>query len=150
MRIKRILMVEDDCEVAAAYRLRLQLDGFPVEVANTVGRALTLALRSRWDLVLLDVGLPGMSGLDVLAALRHDARTADVPVVILANRHDADLFERARGLGVIDYLIKTHTTPGQVSHSVPQWVATHGARPARLPTGVAAHGATAMATGNWE
>jgi CheY-like chemotaxis protein len=113
MRIKRILMVEDDREVAAKYRLRLEFDGFPVQIAHTGETALTLAMRSRWSLVLVDVGLAGMSGLDVLAALRSDVRTADVPVVMLSDRHDSDLLARAFGLGAIDYLITTHTTPAR-------------------------------------
>jgi DNA-binding response OmpR family regulator len=135
-------MVEGDSEVAAMYRRKLELDGLHVEVASTPDTALTLALRSRWDLVLLDVGVPGRSGLDVLVALRNHARTADVPVVVLANRHDTERFERALGLGAIDYLIKTRTTPAQVSHSVPRWVAAQRAGPAKLPMGVPAH--TAM------
>jgi DNA-binding response OmpR family regulator len=53
MRIKRILMVEDDLEVAGRYRLGLEIDGFPVQVANTGEMALTLAMRSRWRLVLV-------------------------------------------------------------------------------------------------
>jgi DNA-binding response OmpR family regulator len=138
MRIKRILMVEDDSEVAALYRLELGLDGFPVEVASTAETALTLALRSRWSLVLLDVGRAGVRGLDVLVALQSDARTADVPVVVLAKRHDNELFERARGLGAIDYLIKAHTTPAQVSRSVPRWIAMQRARPMKIPMGGAA------------
>ncbi len=142
MRIMRILMVEDDSEVAALYRLRLEFDGFPVEVANTAKAALTLALRSRWNLVLLDVGLAGTSGLDLLAALRNDARTADVPVVVLSHRHDTALFDRALGLGAIDYLIKTHATPAQVSHCVPRWVATRPARPTTLPMSVMARAGT--------
>ena len=144
MRIKRILVVEDDLEVAGRYRLGLELDRFQVQVADTGEMALTLAMRSRWSLVLVDLGLAGMSGLDVLAALRNDLRTADVPIVVLSDRHDSDLLARAFGLGAIDYLIKTHTTPARVSRSVPSWVATRPARPMSLPIGAVAQ---AVATG---
>src|ERR1700730_9940011 len=106
MRVMRILMVEDDAAVAAMYRLRLESDGFPVQVASTGETALTLALRSRWNVVLLDLELPGMSGLEVLTALRGDARTTDLPVVIFSNRRDTKLLDRALALGAVDYLIK--------------------------------------------
>jgi DNA-binding response OmpR family regulator len=137
MRIVRILMVEDEPSVVAQYRLQLEVDGFPVQVANTGEAALSLARRSRWSLVLLDLGLTGMSGLDVLAALRRDASTADLPVVVLANRHD-ELLDRACALGAIDYLIKTRTTPAQASRSVLRWIAMRRARPMSAPVQVAA------------
>jgi DNA-binding response OmpR family regulator len=133
-------MVEDDPNVAARYRLGLELDGFPVQVATTGEMALTLARRSRWSLVLLDLGLAGMSGLEVLASLRKDASTADLPVVVLSNRYDAELLDRACALGAIDYLIKTRTTPAQVSHGVLRWVATQRTRPMSIPMRVAANG----------
>jgi DNA-binding response OmpR family regulator len=150
MRIRRILMVEDDLEVAARYRLELELNGFPVQVANTGAMALTLAIRSRWSLVLVDHGIAGLSGLDVLAAVRSDVRSGDAPVVMLSDRHDRDLLMRAFGLGAIDCLIKTPATPAQISHSVPSWVTSHRARLANLPTGLVAQAVAAGANGNGE
>jgi two-component system, NarL family, sensor histidine kinase UhpB len=119
-------------------------------VANTGEMALTLATRSRWSLVLVDLGIAGLSGLDVLAALRNDVRTADVPVVMLSDRHDRNLLARAFGLGAIDCLIKTPATPAQVSHGVPSWVTSHRARLAKLPTRLVAHAVAAGANGNGE
>jgi DNA-binding response OmpR family regulator len=123
MQVTRILMVEDDADVAFMYRLKLESDGIPVLVAKTGETALTLAQQSRWSLVLLDMGLPGMSELQVLAALRGDARTAALPVVVLSNQGDAELVDGAIALAAIDYLIKTRTSPAQLSESVLRWVA---------------------------
>jgi PleD family two-component response regulator len=102
------------------------------------------------SLILLDLGLAGMSGLDVLAALRTDVSTADVPIVVLSDRHDSDLLARAFGLGAIDYLIKTHTTPARVSHSVPTWVATQPARPMSFPIAAVAQAVATGANGSGE
>jgi two-component system, sensor histidine kinase and response regulator len=148
MRIRRILMVEDDLGVAARYRL--ELNGFPVQMANTGAMALTLAIRSLWSLVLVDHEIAGLSGLDVLAAVRSDVRSGDVPVVMLSDRHDRDLLMRAFGLGAIDCLIKTPATPAQISHSVPSWITSHRARLANLPTRLEAHAVAAGANGNGE
>jgi DNA-binding response OmpR family regulator len=150
MRIRRILMAMADPGVAAMYRLELELDGFSVQVVHTAETALTLARRSPWNLVLLDLGLPGSGGLELLAALRSDTRTADLPVVAFSNRHDTGLLDRAMALGATDYLIKTHTTPAQVSHSILRWVATQRARPASLPMRVMANAVADGAVGSGE
>ena len=98
-----ILLVEDDHDIAGMYSLRLQHDGYRVHVAMTGETALALAIRSCADLVLQDVGLPTMDGLQVLAALRADRRTFSLPVVILSNCDDPDLIERGLQRGAIDY-----------------------------------------------
>ena len=114
---------------------------------NTGESAVTLALRSRLNLVLLDLGLPGMRALDVLATLRNDARTADLPVVVLSDRHETKLIDRALALGATDYLIKTNTTPAQVSQSIHRWVRTHRARPVDVTVGAEAQTVTGGANG---
>jgi DNA-binding response OmpR family regulator len=116
-----IHLVEDDQHIAAMYRFRLQYDGNCVQVDMTGEMALSLAFQSRADLVLLDVGLPAMDGLQVLAALRANRRTSSLPVVILSNYDDPDLINRGLQLGAIDYLIKSHITPAEVSGRVAGW-----------------------------
>lgn len=147
MRPTRILMVEDDADVAAMYRLKLESDGIPVHVAMTGETALTLALQSRWNLVLLDMGLPDMTGLQVLEALRGDARTAGLPVVVLSNCDDPELIDTALTLGAIDYLIKTQVAPGQLSDGVLRWIAARRARSTDLPLRPEAHRVTDGANG---
>jgi CheY-like chemotaxis protein len=114
-----ILLVEDDHDIAGMYSLKLQHDGYRVHVVMTGETALALAIRSRADLVLLDVGLPTMDGLQVLAAL---------PVVILSSCDDPDLIERGLQLGAIDYLIKSRITPTRVSGRIAGWMAAQALR----------------------
>jgi two-component system, OmpR family, response regulator PrrA len=120
-------VVEDDPSIARMYRFKLEHDGYRVHLAMTGEAALTLAIQSRVDLVLLDMGLPVMHGLQVLAALRADRRTSSLPVVILSSDDDPDLIERGFRLGAVDYLIKSHVTPGWVSGCIAQWMAAQGA-----------------------
>lgn len=118
-----ILLVEDDPHIARMYRFKLEYDGYRVHLAMTGETALALAFRSHVDLVLLDMGLPAMDGLQVLAALRADGRTVSLPVVILSNYDDPELIERALQLGAIDYLVKSKATPGKVSSGITRWMA---------------------------
>jgi len=127
-----ILLVEDDRDIGRMYRLKLQYDGYRVHVAMTGEMALALAFQSRADLVLLDLGLPTMNGLQVLTALRADRRTSSLPVVILSNCDDPDLVETGLQLGAIDYLIKSRITPTGLSSNIARWMAGQAAADTRI------------------
>jgi len=105
----RTLVVDDDLRVAELHRLYVQqLAGFEVvAVAHTAAAALDLAARERPDLVLLDIYLPDMSGIDVLRRLREQRRPVDV-ITITAARDVATLRAAAHG-GTVHYLIKPFT-----------------------------------------
>ncbi|HKF00040.1 MAG TPA: response regulator transcription factor [Actinomycetes bacterium] len=101
--MKQILVVEDESRIAQLVRDRLEHAGYGVVVAGDGDTALASARRSRPDLVVLDLGLPGRDGLDVARALR---RTSTVPIVILTARGDET--DRIVGLelGADDYVVK--------------------------------------------
>jgi two-component system response regulator QseB len=100
----RVLLAEDDAMIGAAVRDRLRGQGFAVDWVRD-GRAADAALAGDvYDLLLLDLGLPGREGLAVLKALR--ARGSTLPVVILTARDAVD--DRVAGLdaGADDYVVK--------------------------------------------
>jgi len=100
----RVLLIEDDRMIADALRTALRQDGYALDWVGD-GDSADTSLRSQsFDLVLLDLGLPGRSGLEVLRALR--ARSDSTPVLIMTAR-DA-VAERVAGLdaGADDYLVK--------------------------------------------
>jgi CheY-like chemotaxis protein len=124
----QILLVEDDPSVAAMYRYKLESCGYAVRIAETGPSGLTLGLQSPPDLVLLDIGLPEMDGLQVLAALRADLRTCALPIVILSAYDDPQLIERGHRLGATDYLVKAQVSPAQVSDAVTRWISALSAQ----------------------
>jgi DNA-binding response OmpR family regulator len=95
--VKRILVVEDEGKIARLVRDYLEHAGFEVVVAGDGEVALAEARRSRPDLVVLDLGLPGRDGLDVARSLR---RVSNVPIVMLTARGDG------LELGADDYVVK--------------------------------------------
>ena len=101
--MKLILVVEDEAKIARLVRDYLEHAGFQVLVAGDGDAALANARRSRPDLVVLDLGLPGRDGLDVARTLR---RTSEVPIVMLTARGDET--DRVVGLelGADDYVVK--------------------------------------------
>jgi CheY-like chemotaxis protein len=118
----RVLFIEDDPAVAEMYKLKLELDGYRVEVAGDGEIALQMARASLPDLIFLDIRLPKVGGLDVLEALRADPQTSNVPVVILSSNSERELVERGARLGVLDHLIKSKTTPAQLADGVERWL----------------------------
>lgn len=124
----RVLFVEDDASVARMYQLKLELDGYAVEVAVDGLDALEKARTIRPDIVFLDLRLPKLDGLGFLEALRQDPETEGIPVVILSNWNERELVERGVRLGALDHLIKSQTTPGRLSQRLTQWL-KHGTDP---------------------
>ena len=98
-----ILLVEDDRSIVETLGAFLRSEGFAVTAAGSLSRALELAAAERWDLALLDVGLPDGSGLDVCQALR---RQGDTPVIFLTASDDEASVVRGFDAGADDYVSK--------------------------------------------
>ena len=100
----RVLVVEDEAHLAEGIRENLELEGYSVDVAADGVSALRVAREQPWDLIVLDVMLPGMDGFTICETLREEGR--DTPVLFLTARGAAE--DRIRGLeaGGDDYLPK--------------------------------------------
>jgi len=117
-----VLFIEDDPAVAGMYKLKLELDGYRVRVAESGEEGLVLARNLIPDIVFLDIRLPKMDGFAVLEALRSDPVTGKLPVVILSNYGERELVDRGLKLGALDYLIKSETTPTRLTRGIEDWV----------------------------
>jgi DNA-binding response OmpR family regulator len=105
-RARRVLVVEDDVAIRELIALHLKLEGFAVLPSGDGTEALRLARGERFDLIVLDVMLPGLDGISVCAAIRRDSANRDTPILMLtARREEAD---KVLGLetGADDYLTK--------------------------------------------
>ncbi len=110
------------------YRAKLEKDGYTVRVAGDGIEALSVLSKDLPDLVFLDIRMPRMDGLEFLEQMRASDRTRNLPVVIVSNYSEKELVSRGLQLGALDYLIKSHTTPGQLSQGIKFW-----ARPYAYP-----------------
>lgn len=100
----RILIVEDEIELCASISDGLKMDGYEIDVAHDGAEGLDLAIANGYDLILLDLNLPEMDGMEVLRSFRQENQ--ETPVIILSAR--ADLSDKISGLdeGANDYLTK--------------------------------------------
>jgi len=113
-----VLLVEDDASLAGLHAMALEGEGYVVTVAPDGLAALELARLHEPDLIVLDVGLPKLDGLGVLAELRAGRLTQDIPVLVFSNCDDPETIRRAFELGATDYLVKSDTPPGQLAQHV--------------------------------
>ena len=111
---KRILLVEDDDSLANVYTQRLEAEGFDVRRVPNGEEALAAALNYKPDLVVLDVMMPKVSGFDVLDILRNTPETANLKVIMLTALSQESDVERAKQLGVDEYLVKSQVVIADV------------------------------------
>jgi two-component system phosphate regulon response regulator PhoB len=101
-----VLLVEDESDVVDLLRYHFKKAGFKVEIANSGDAGLAAVRSQRPDAVVLDLMLPGMTGLEVCRALKIDSETALIPVLMLTAR--SEVKDRVKGLeiGADDYVTK--------------------------------------------
>ena len=99
----RLLLIDDEERFARALAVSLRARGYDVEVAATGEAGLDAAARLHPDATVLDLGLPGMSGLDVLRKLRE---WSTAPVIVLSARHEETTKVQALDIGADDYVTK--------------------------------------------
>ena len=103
---KQILVVDDEIGALTLIGIMLERGGFSVLKAKDAKTALTVLDQSVPDLIILDVMMPGMNGIDLCKVIRERNDTGEIPVLILSARGDAESIMRGIEAGANDYLPK--------------------------------------------
>jgi DNA-binding response OmpR family regulator len=104
--VTAILVADDDMDIRDLVAFKLEQAGFDVTAVDNGLAALTAARLEPPDLVVLDVMMPGMSGIDVCRELRNDRTTAGLPIILLTARAQEGDVEVGFGAGADDYIVK--------------------------------------------
>jgi DNA-binding response OmpR family regulator len=112
-----VVVAEDDTDVRELVAFKLEQAGFDVIAVEDGPSALSAAERHRPDLVVLDVAMPGMSGLDVCRMLRANPATIDTPIMMLTARAQERDVESGFQAGADDYLVKPFSLRELVSRA---------------------------------
>ncbi|MCU1514519.1 MAG: two-component system response regulator [Microbacteriaceae bacterium] len=99
----KVLVVDDDLQIVKALRINLAARGYDVVIARSGPEALEAAAKTKPDLVLLDLGLPGFSGIQVIEGLRG---WTDIPILVVSGRSDSTDKVNALDAGADDYVTK--------------------------------------------
>ena len=102
----RILVIDDDTKLTDLLQLVFESKGFGVTVANSGLQALTSLETELPEAVLLDLMMPGMSGLEVCQQIRANPRTSSVPVVVLTAKSSTESKQELMKAGATEYLVK--------------------------------------------
>lgn len=106
-----ILLVEDDPSLIDIYSITFTHENFTIDVARNGQECLEKVKTIMPDLILLDLMMPEMNGIQALEKLKTDAKTKDIPVLILSNIDESTHETRALELGALKYLIKSQYLP---------------------------------------
>jgi DNA-binding response OmpR family regulator len=127
--MKKMLIIEDDVVVGNIYRHKFQKEGFAVTVAADGESGLKLLRQSKPDVVVLDLMLPKLNGVEILKAMRAEPQTQLIPVIVLTNTYLSGLVQEAWKAGANQCMIKASCTPKQLVAVVHKTLNTGPAAP---------------------
>jgi CheY-like chemotaxis protein len=114
----KVLLVEDDELIIRLYEKLFKLEGYEIEVAENGKLGLEKLESSTPDIILLDVMMPEMNGLEMLGILKEDEKTKAIPVVVLTNVADVSIANEAITRGAVLSLVKSESEPEDVVAAV--------------------------------
>ena len=108
---RKICIIDDDADIREIYSLSLKHKGFKVVLAVNGAEGLEVIKKEHPDVILLDIQMPVMDGLEVLKKLEKDPELSRIPVIMLSNVDDEEVFKEVGKFDTRFYLIKALTTP---------------------------------------
>ena len=119
---KKILLVEDEADIRELYSEVLRDEGYEVMEAANGDTGLVLILQNDWDLLLLDIMLPGKDGVQILKQMSDKHIGARKPIILLTNLGSEHVINVCFDLGADGYLIKSEITPDKVVAEVKEFL----------------------------
>lgn len=114
----KVAIIEDDMAIVQMYRTKFENEGYEVATAPDGISGLQLIEEYEPDIILLDLMMPNMNGLDMLSKLRNQPGGRDAKVVVLTNMGDTETATKVYKMAADDYIVKAEMTPKQVSDRI--------------------------------
>jgi CheY-like chemotaxis protein len=140
--MKNILIIEDDQIVANVYRNKLAIEGYNTEVAADGELGLKMMRTFKPQLIIIDLMLPGISGVDVIKEVRSEDEFAKTPIIVFSNTYLTNLIQEAWRAGANKCLSKSNCTPKDVIEIVRNAIGDSGAMTQQRPQNAAEIAAT--------
>lgn len=110
----KIAIIEDDAAIHQMYRMKFETEGFDVQLAGDGRSGVDLIKKFRPDIVLLDLQMPEVDGVEALREIRKNDWGKNLPIIILTNLGEEESPPEIKELGVSGYIVKADLTPRQV------------------------------------
>ncbi len=114
----KIAIIEDDAAISGMYSAKLSASGYDVKSAENGKLGLDLITSFKPDIVLLDLMMPVMNGLEVLQKLKDEPELTRAKIIVLSNMGDTETTAKIAGFKVDDRIIKAELTPAQVEERI--------------------------------
>ena len=108
-RAMEVLVIDDESSVGTLLRFNLRQGGFNVDTAASAAEGYAKARAGHFDLIILDVALPGIDGIEACSMIKNLEDYEDTPVIMISSRSDSVTIEQAERAGAADYLVKPFT-----------------------------------------
>lgn len=116
---RKILLVDDDPLIIRMYEYRLSRDGYEMVLAFDGEGAFAEAKKENPDIILLDLMMPKMNGVETLKMLKEDRATKKIPVMLLTNVGDDKAYvDLTKEIGAVDYLVKSQTSLKELAEKI--------------------------------
>jgi CheY-like chemotaxis protein len=116
--VNMILLIDDESLVRNLYKIKLEMSEFEVQTASDGLDGLEKARKLKPDLILLDIIMPRLNGLEVLREIKNDPQLKGIPVVMLTNLDGNEYKKECFHVGAAGFIVKSNGTPSRVLHEV--------------------------------
>ena len=118
----RILLIEDENDIITMYDLCLNHEGYSVDIARNGAWGLKLARERNYDLIIMDMVMPAMSGLGLLKKLKEESLHQNIPILVVSNSAQDEDIAEAKKEGATDYLLKSLLTPANLVKEIKKYL----------------------------
>lgn len=115
---KRVLLIEDEDVFIEMFGTKLKQDGFTVESANNGAWGLKEALAKPFDIFIIDMVMPAMSGEEIIAKLKMEEKTKNIPIIVISASVENDVRKKVLEMGITEFFMKTQLIPSDLSKKV--------------------------------
>lgn len=119
---KKILMIEDEKIFIEMFGDRLKQDGYEIEFAQNGAWGIKEALSKNFDLFIIDMLMPAMTGEEMITKLKLDDKTKNTPIIVLSASVDQETQKRVERMGIQAFFVKTQVTPSELAEEVKKLV----------------------------
>jgi DNA-binding response OmpR family regulator len=115
---KRILFIEDEKAFSEIFCKKLEDEGYLIEVAENGAWGMKEALKNDFDLIITDMVMPAMEGIDIIKRLRLEEKTKNIPIIVISASSTDEKIREVKELGITDFFIKTRIIPSELAKRV--------------------------------
>ncbi|MFA6184161.1 MAG: response regulator [Parcubacteria group bacterium] len=115
---KKILMIEDEDVFIDMFGKKLTQEGYTMTFAKNGAWGIKEAIENEFDLILVDMVMPAMSGEEIIAKLKLEEKTKNVPIIALSASVDDETKRKIEAMGIVAFFMKTHITPSELSQKI--------------------------------